>query len=120
MTRAAELRPFDLEVHFNLFRCYRRVGKKAQADFHRLKYEALPKNTDQINNLLLEKIPKAPKDPDLLTKVGTLFLAVGEEQRGIDWLKRALTVYPNYRAAHAALADYYEKERHPDRVAPSP
>ena len=96
------------------------LSSRLRAHSRRHKYEALRKNTDQINNLLLEKIPKAPKDPALLTEVGTLFLAVGEEQRGIDWLKRALTVYPNYRAAHAALADYYEKERHPDRVAPSP
>ena len=117
LTRAAELRPFDLDVHFNLFRCYRRGGKKAQADFHRHKYEVLRKNTDQINNLLLEKIPKAPKDPDLLTKVGTLFLAVGEEQRGIDWFKRALTFDPNYRPAHAALAEYYEQARQPEKAA---
>src|SRR5262249_34394955 len=116
LTRALELRPFDLDIHFNLYRYYRRLGKKAQTDFHRLKYEALRKNTNQINHLLVQKIPAAPKDPALLTEVGTLFLAVGEEPRGIDWLKRALTADPNYRAAHAALADYYEKAQQPGKA----
>jgi tetratricopeptide (TPR) repeat protein len=117
LTRALQLRSFDLDIHFNLVRCYGLAGKKAQAEIHRLKYEALRKNTNRLNDLLLEKVPAAPKDPALLTEAGRLFLAVGEERRGIDWFKRALTFDPNYRPAHAALADYYKQARQPEKAA---
>jgi tetratricopeptide (TPR) repeat protein len=117
LSQAAQLRPHAVDVHLGLASCYSLLeGKKADAALHRKKAAAIQKHVDRINEILIEKMPTRPKDPALLAEAGSRFLAIGEERRGVDWLRRALEIDPNYQPAHAALADY-ERRRQRDKAA---
>jgi hypothetical protein len=49
--------------------------------------------------------------------MGELFLQVGEDQRGLFWLQRALALDPANREAHRALTAYYERANNPAKAA---
>ncbi len=50
-----------------------------------------------------------PNDADLAEEAGELFLQLGEDQRGLFWLNRALSIDPRHAASHRALVAYYER-----------
>lgn len=57
--------------------------------------------------IIEDNINQTPEDPDLLSVYGLAALAEGQEQKGIDAIRKALSIDPQRTKLHAALADHY-------------
>lgn len=57
--------------------------------------------------IIEENINQTPEDPDLLSVYGLAALAEGQEQKGIDAIRKALAIDPQRTKLNAALADHY-------------
>ena len=55
--------------------------------------------------------------PRVPYEIGSIFLRLGQERLGLDWLYRALAHDPNHRPTHQALAEYYAKKGDQERAA---
>ena len=62
-------------------------------------------------------VGQAPENADLRHEAATICLRNGQEQEALRWLSGALQVSPQYRPAHQALAEYYERHSKPERAA---
>jgi tetratricopeptide (TPR) repeat protein len=118
LLRALQVKPTSVAAHAALASCCNLKGKKAESDRHLQQVLAIQKHTDRINEILIEKLPVRPRDPDLHAEVGKRFLALGEERRGVEWLRRALLIDPNHQAALSDLAEY--QRRHPPDETAAP
>lgn len=58
-----------------------------------------------------------PNDPAIRVRLGAELLAAGHQAAGVRFLKAALRIDPDYRPAHAALADYYDRHAQPAAAA---
>jgi Tfp pilus assembly protein PilF len=54
------------------------------------------------------KVLEEPANPDLRCEVGLIRFEQGVWDEGADWLKTALEIDPQHRAAHEGLVKYYE------------
>jgi tetratricopeptide (TPR) repeat protein len=115
LERAIQLKPDSVDAHAALVSCLRK-GKKAHSDRQLQKAFTVQRHVQRINEILIDKLPKQPKDAALHAEVGKRFLAIGEERRGVEWLRRALEIDPNYQAALADLAEY-QRRHPPDKTA---
>ena len=60
---------------------------------------------------LVDEINQSPNDPhlDARCRIGELYIRYENARHGVFWLHEALNRDPNYRPAHAILADYYTR-----------
>jgi tetratricopeptide (TPR) repeat protein len=72
---------------------------------------------DRLTRLVRTELESKPRDPDLAREAGELFLELGEDEKGVYWLHRALSLDPRHAASHRALAAYYERTNNPARAA---
>jgi Tfp pilus assembly protein PilF len=63
------------------------------------------------------KLSERPLDPALHYEMGVLLLRNGNAGAAKGWLLSALSLAPDYRPAHAALADVYRREGDETRAA---
>src|SRR5205085_11878715 len=56
------------------------------------------------------QIRRRPNDAALRCRAGELFLRLGQESLGLNWLQSALQLEPEQPAAHQVLARYYEQK----------
>ena len=91
LERAVRLKPDSVDAHAALVSCLRK-GKKADSERQLQKAFTVQRHVQRINEILIEKLPKQPKDAALHAEVGKRFLAIGEERRGVEWLRRALEI----------------------------
>jgi hypothetical protein len=70
---------------------------------------------------LLQEVADSPSArPSDYAELGRLLLQIGRERLGVYWLERALEGNPDQQAAqaaHAALAEHFEKKGERDRAA---
>lgn len=104
--------PFDYAGNYSLHQALQRQGKFKEAEKVRAALKRLESDITQMNELT-EKLQKAPFDADLRSAIAALFMRSGEEQEGVRWLKTVLRLDPQHKAAHEALAEYYERRRQP-------
>ena len=57
-----------------------------------------------------------PNDPDLAVEAGKLFMQLGEDQLGLFWLNRALSIDPRHAAGRRELIAYYERTNNPAKA----
>jgi hypothetical protein len=67
--------------------------------------------------LLRTELDRKPNDPELAKEAGELFLQLGEDERGLFWLRRALAFKPQHVPSLQALIAYYERTNNPDMAA---
>ena len=72
---------------------------------------------DRLTRLLRTELSARPNDPNLAAEAGELLLQVGEDERGLFWLRRALALDPRHAASHRALIAYYERTNNPAKAA---
>src|SRR5207237_9485348 len=75
----------------------------------RKELEAVEDAIVRILAIMNRLIPKAPHDPALHHEMGTILLMMGKDKLALHWLHSALREDPEYRPAHEALADYYNR-----------
>jgi hypothetical protein len=62
------------------------------------------------------ELDRRRNDPDVAAEAGELFLQLGEDERGLFWLNRALSLDPRHAPSHRALIAYYERTNNPTKA----
>lgn len=81
------------------------VGQDEQAAAERQRASEMVARNDRLGHLMRE-IATKPSDPDLRCEAGLILMEQGFAAAGAGWLKTALEVVPDHRAAHDGLAKY--------------
>ncbi len=116
LRRAVQARPNDYQSQFLLVQALRQQNKVEEARTALKKAEALKDRAERLGELTSRKLSEQPLDPALQCEMGVLVLRNGHAKTGEAWLLSALRLDPNYRPAHAALADHYERQGDVERA----
>jgi tetratricopeptide (TPR) repeat protein len=109
----------DRETNFVLAQCLlRQPRRKREADEQMARFKRIEDDWKTLHEITTKKMGENPHDPDLQYQVGVLALRLGEDNMGIEWLKRALDTNPRHEAARKALADYYQRVGGRDTAGP--
>src|SRR5262249_25729102 len=118
LRQAVAQRPFSAEAHYALYRCLQpRPNRQEEARKQRRQWEQVTSTQARLRRLLRTELAANPNNPELAREAGELFLRIGEDQRGLFWLHRALRLEPGHAATLRALIAYYQRTNNPDKVA---
>ena len=110
LRRAEEVWPNDYQVHWLLFQSLQQQGKEEEVKAQLAATEKIKERAERVGELSSRKLSERPLDPALHYEMGVLLLRNGNASAGKGWLLSALNLAPDYRPAHAALADQYRRE----------
>jgi len=108
--------PYDLEAEHTLAGSLRLQGRLKEAAEVQERHDKNRELLRQADALLRNEVAHPSSGPKGPWEIGTLFLRLGKDGQGLDWLYRALQRDPDYRPAHEALAAYYEKKGERDKA----
>jgi tetratricopeptide (TPR) repeat protein len=117
LERAAKVWPNDYQVHWLLLQALQQQHKDDAAQVQLRQAEELKDRAERLGELRSRKLSEQPLDPALHYEMGLLLLRTGQESAGEGWLQSALSLDPDYRPAHAALAEYYARQGDANRAA---
>jgi tetratricopeptide (TPR) repeat protein len=118
LRQAVEQKPSSAEAHYALYRCLQpRPNQQQEAEKQRRRWEQVAATQARLRRLLRTELADNPNNPELAGEAGELFLRIGEDQRGLFWLHRALRLKPGHAATLRALIAYYEGANDQDKVA---
>jgi tetratricopeptide (TPR) repeat protein len=117
LRRATEVWPNDYQSHFLLGRALQEQRKTAEAKAQLELTDQIKGRAERMGELTSRKLSEQPLDPALHCEMGTLLLRNGHTSTGESWLKSALGLDPNYKPAHAALAEHYRAQGDEARAA---
>jgi tetratricopeptide (TPR) repeat protein len=117
LERATQVWPNDYQTRWLLVQALQQQHKDEQARAQLRLAEELKDRAERLGELRSRKLSEQPLDPALHYEMGLLLLRAGHDQAGEGWLQSALSLDADYRPAHAALADYYERHGDATRAA---
>ena len=118
LRQAIAQKPFSAEAHYALYRCLQsRPNRQEEAVKQRARWEQVDATQARLRRLLRTELAANPNNPELAREAGELLLGIGEDQRGLFWLHRALRLKPGHAATLRALIAYYQRTNNPDKVA---
>jgi tetratricopeptide (TPR) repeat protein len=109
--------PYDYQVNFLLYQCLQQGGKHDEAREQNAKVERIKASILRMQELGMRQLQASPDDPALRYELGMLCLGLGKDEVGLGWLLSALQKAPDYKPAHAALAQYYERKGDSEQAA---
>jgi Tfp pilus assembly protein PilF len=109
--------PSDLDALYNLGTALQYQGRTAEATAAMTEYKRYKRLVDRSNKLLQEVADSPTAKAADYAELGGLLLRIGRERLGVYWLERALERDPAQPAAHAALAEHYEKKGEREKAA---
>jgi tetratricopeptide (TPR) repeat protein len=107
LREAARLWPNDYQAQWLLYQALQQQNKGEEAKAQLARTEEVKDRAERLGELTSRKLSEQPLDPALHYEMGVLLLRSGQPAAAENWLLRALSLDPDYRPAHAALADYY-------------
>jgi predicted Zn-dependent protease len=110
LRRALALDASDRETQHLLVQALQQQGKTEEASRERERSDRLATDLMRLQEILSGEMSRRPRDPALLSELGTLFLRYGKEEEGVRCLRRALESDPNYGPALHALADHTARQ----------
>jgi tetratricopeptide (TPR) repeat protein len=118
LRKALEQRPRDPDAHYSLYLSLQGQGNRhAEAQEALARWREERKTLDRLTRLLRTELEARPTDPNLAQEAGELLLQLGEDQRGVFWLHRALALDPRHASSHRVLIAYYERTNNPTKAA---
>jgi tetratricopeptide (TPR) repeat protein len=117
LRRAAEALPYDYRAQWALAQCLQEEGKESEARAQQARAKQLGDLLERMSEIQNRKLPVRPHDPALQCELGRLLLDLGRPDLGERWLLSALHEDERYEPAHAALADFYDKQGDKDKAA---
>src|SRR5262249_10885287 len=117
LQQALHVLPYDYEANSSLLECLQQQGESAKAQAQQERVEQLKKHLQRVREISAEQLPARPHDPALHCELGKLLLDLGRKDIGLNWLRSALEQNPRYPPAHAALAEYFQRQGDPDKAA---
>lgn len=118
LRRALAQRPMDGRTLYVFYQCLEQQGKESEAAKVLARHKAAETDTARLTELLTFEVERAPGNPDLLSEVGAIWLRLGEDKVGREWLYRALGENENHRPSHEVLLRYYELKGDAEMAAP--
>ncbi|HZY91051.1 MAG TPA: tetratricopeptide repeat protein [Gemmataceae bacterium] len=115
--QAVRAQPHNYLANYALYDCLNKQGKAAEAKTQLAVAEDIKGRLDRVAEITTRQMSARPHDPALHCELGTLFIRGGNPDVGERWLFSALQQDPNYRPAHAALADLYRQRGDAERAA---
>lgn len=109
LRRAAELTPYDHEIHLDLATALERLGRSEESRTHLERFEQIEADM-KLLDAAFQAMVKAPSDPEPRLQAGRICLRNGQVTEGLRWLSGVLDLVPDHQATHEALADYYESQ----------
>lgn len=116
LRRAVAAQPHVYAPHWALYDCLKKRDKGAEARAELAVAEAIKDRSEQIAEITTRQMSSRPHDPALHCKLCKLFVESGQPEVGESWLLSALRLDPNYRPAHAALAELYRQRGDAERA----
>jgi tetratricopeptide (TPR) repeat protein len=108
--KALQVKPHDTEARYSLYRSLQgQPDRQQEAESELARWEQEGKKQNRLTSLLRKDLGAHPNDVELAREAGELFLQLGEEQRGLLWLYRALAINPRHVPSRRALLAYYER-----------
>jgi tetratricopeptide (TPR) repeat protein len=117
LVQAVRALPASYPANFALYDCLNQQNKAAEARAQLAVADAIKARMDRVAEITTRQLSARPHDPALHCELGTLLVRGGHPDVGESWLLRALQQDPDYRPAHAALADYYRQRGDAERAA---
>lgn len=117
LQRAATAMPNDYQTHWSLAEALRQQGKTTEAKLQLARAEELRDRLERLGELRSRKLAEQPLDPALHYEMGVLLLRTGHLDVGERWLLSAVSLDPDHKPSHAALADLYDRKGDPSRAA---
>jgi tetratricopeptide (TPR) repeat protein len=112
LRKALKRTPQNAEARYSLYLSLQgQPGRQAEAREELARSRQDRQTRDRLTRLLRTELSARPNDPDLAAEAGKLLLQLGEDERGLFWLHRALALDPRHAASHRALLAYYERTR---------
>jgi predicted Zn-dependent protease len=115
--KAVRAMPPSYPANYALYDCLNKQNKSAEARAQLAVADAIKGRLDRVAEITTRQLSARPHDPALHCELGTLFIRGGHPDVGERWLLSALQQDPNYRPAHAALADFYRRRGDLERAA---
>jgi predicted Zn-dependent protease len=116
LRRAARGQPDSYAPHWALYDCLNKQHKDAEARAQLAVADAIKDRAERVAEITTRQLSARPHDPALHYELGKLCLEGGQPEVGETWLLSALRQDPNYRPAHAALAEYYRQRGDAERA----
>jgi tetratricopeptide (TPR) repeat protein len=117
LRKALERSPHDAEARYSLHLSLRaQPNREREAQEELARWEQQRQAQTRLTRLLRMELDSQPNNADLAAEAGALLLQVGEDQRGLYWLHRALALNPRHAASHRALLAYYERTNNPTKA----
>lgn len=118
LRKALELKPLDPQARYALHLALQaQPGRETEAEAERRRWEQDREVTARLTRLLRTELTGQTNNPDLAAEAGELLIRLGEDQRGLFWLNKALALDPRHAASHKVLAAYYERTNNPTAAA---
>ena len=117
LRKALERTPQNAEARYSLYLSLQgQPGRQKEAQQELARSRQDRQLRDRLTRLLRTELSARPNDPNLAAEAGQLLLQVGEDERGLFWLRRALALDPRHAASHKALIAYYERTNNPTKA----
>jgi tetratricopeptide (TPR) repeat protein len=117
LRKALQVKPHHKEARYNLYRSLQgQPNRQQEAERELARWEQEDEKLDRLTSLLRKYLAANPNDVDLACEAGRLLLEIGEEQRGLFWLHRALTLNPRHLPSRRVLLAHYEQTNQPDKA----
>ncbi len=113
LRKAFELAPNNHKIGYTLLTELRGDKKTAEADALTEKIEQMARDGQRLDELNAQ-LRKVQRSAPLRYEIGMIYMNSRAEAEAVRWLRGALQDDPNFKPAHAALADYYERTGNAD------
>jgi tetratricopeptide (TPR) repeat protein len=117
LRRLLEVDPSDLEGQTVLVESLRVQGRTGEAADLQRRLDDTRNTLKRANELLNGEVAHPSAGPQVPYEIGSLFLRIGQDRVGLEWLFRALERDPGHRPSHQVLADYYDKKGDREKAA---
>jgi tetratricopeptide (TPR) repeat protein len=108
LKKAEAAAPHEVDIVQGLIQAYRQLGRPDEAKRYQARLEELRKSNRRLDALRTQ-ILSSPKEIGPRQEAAALCLRLGRPREALDWLLGALTLDPNNRPTHEALAQCFEQ-----------
>jgi tetratricopeptide (TPR) repeat protein len=108
LRKAFELAPNNHRIGYTLLAELRGDRKTAEADALAEKIDQMTRDGQRLDELNAQ-LRKEQRSAPLRHEIGMIYMRSRAEAEAVRWLRGAIQDDPNFKPAHAALAEYYER-----------
>ncbi len=110
LRKVIELDPTETDARFVILSALRLQGKDQEAAIAEKVQAKNQARNVRVNQLLRDRADKPDVTADEWAEIGTLFLEMQMDARGLYWIDKALARDPNHQASHRVLMEHYDSK----------